>query len=140
MWRIEPETLLLLQDGKLRHHIVFTSLAFQHRHPQRVQMPPSGFQTAAVMAVVGELVGIGAATMAPCQSIGRAWLRSDVDAGFGRPSLVVTSCSRNALSHLVTPSMMRGSHLGLNGPENRSTLLSLCPRDAQRDDDSKQGV
>ena len=71
---IEPKTLILLQDGKLRHHIVFTSLAFQHRHPQRVQMPPSGFQTAAVMAVVGELVGIGAATMAPCQSIGRAWL------------------------------------------------------------------
>ena len=63
MGRIEPEALILLQDGKLRHHIVLTALAFQHGHPQRVQVAPSGFQTAAVMAVAGELVGIAAATV-----------------------------------------------------------------------------
>ena len=64
MGRIEPEALILLQDGKLYHHIVLTALTFQHGHPHRIQVPPSGFQTAAVMAVTGELIGIGAATMA----------------------------------------------------------------------------
>ena len=64
MGRIEPKTLILLQDGKLRHHIVFTALTFQHGHPQRIQVSPCGFQAAAVMAVARKLVGIGAATMA----------------------------------------------------------------------------
>ncbi len=63
LWRIQPETPILLQDGKLCHHIVLAALAFQHRHPHHVQVPPSGFQTAAIMAVAGELVGISAATV-----------------------------------------------------------------------------
>src|SRR6266699_1876697 len=65
MWRIEPEAPILLQVGKLRSHIVLTALTFQHGHPHRVQVSPSGFQTAKVSAVAGELVGIGAATVGP---------------------------------------------------------------------------
>jgi len=42
---------------------VLTALAFQHRHPYHIQVPPSGFQTADVLAVAGELIGIGAATV-----------------------------------------------------------------------------
>ncbi len=57
---IEPEALILLQDSKLRHHIVLTALAFQHGHAQHVHLPPSGFQTAPVMAIASELVSIAA--------------------------------------------------------------------------------
>src|SRR6266702_3048835 len=69
--RIEPVALILLQDGKLRHHVVLTALACQHRHPYHIQVPPSGFQTAAVMAVAGELIGIARAT------VGATFSRSD---------------------------------------------------------------
>jgi hypothetical protein len=46
----QPEALILVQDGKLCHQIMLTLLTFQHRHPHHVQVPPSSFHTAAIMA------------------------------------------------------------------------------------------
>jgi len=40
---------------------VLTALALHHRYAQFVQMPPARLQTAPVMAIAGELVGIAAA-------------------------------------------------------------------------------
>ncbi len=42
----------------MRDHIVLAALAFQHRHAQRAQVPPSRLQRALVMTIAGELVRI----------------------------------------------------------------------------------
>src|SRR5438132_8742997 len=125
MWRIEPETLILLQDGKLRHHIVLTALAFQHRHPQRIQVPPSSFQTATVMAITDELVGIGAATVGTLP-VDRTRLATHRTWTALRPSQLDRDfLLQKLLEHLGHPVDDDLLHLGFNGLENRSTLLSL---------------
>jgi hypothetical protein len=125
MGRIEPEALILLQDGKLCHHIVLTALTFQHGHPHHVQMPPSGFQTAAVMAVACELVGIGAATVG-APPVNRTSLATHLPwtslgwSEFGSDFLLQKLLEYSR--HPVDDDLL---HLGLNRLENRSTLLSL---------------
>jgi hypothetical protein len=125
MWCIEPETLILLQDGKLRHHIVLTALAFQHGHPQRIQVPPSRFQTATVMAVTDELVGIGAATVGTLP-VDRTRLTTDPTGTSLRASKLdrdfLLQKLLEYLGHPVDDNLLR---LGFNGPENLSTLLCL---------------
>jgi hypothetical protein len=125
MWRIEPETLILLQDGKLLYHIVLTSLAFKHGYPQRVQVPPSGFQTATVMAVAGELVSIGAATVGTLP-VNRTRLTTHPTWTAFRPSqLDGDFLLQKLLEYLGHPVDDDPLHLGFNGLENRSALLSL---------------
>src|SRR5258707_4708255 len=125
MGRIEPDALILLQDGNLRHHIVLTALAFQHRHPYHIQLPPSGFQTADVLAVAGELIGIGAATVSALP-VNRTSLATDPTGTADGPSKLGRDFLLQKLledqDHPVDDDLL---HLGLDGLENRSSLLSL---------------
>lgn len=125
MGRIEPETLILLQDSKLRHHIVLTALAFQHRHLQRVQVPPSRFQAAPVMAIAGELVGIAAPTggtlpvdqtRLATHRTGTALRASQLDGDFLLQKLL------EHLGHSFDDHLL---HLAFNGLQNGAALRCL---------------
>src|SRR5258706_9477465 len=125
MRRIEPETLILLQDSKLRHHIVLTALAFQHRHPQRIQVPPSRFQTPTVMAVTDELVGIGTATVGTLP-VDRTRLATHLTWTALRPSQLDRDfLLQKLLEYLGHPVDDHPLHLAFNGLQNRFPLLCL---------------
>ena len=125
MGRIEPEALILLQDGKVRHHVVFTALTFQHGHLHRVQVSPSGFQTAAVMAVAGELVGIGATTVRTLPVDQTRLTRDPPWTTLRASQLAGDFLLEKLLQHLGHPVDDDLLHLAFHGLENRSTFLSL---------------
>src|SRR5207302_515890 len=61
--QIEPEALIFLQDRKVADHIMATLLTFQHRHPQLLDAAPARLQTATIMPIPCEVLGILATTL-----------------------------------------------------------------------------
>ena len=61
--QIQPEALIFLQDREVADHIMATLLTFQQRHPQTLNAAPARLQTAPIMPIPRELLGISAATL-----------------------------------------------------------------------------
>ncbi len=123
--RIEPETLVLISDGELRHHIVLTPLAFHHGHTQAIQVPPARLQRAAILPIAGALVGILAPTVCTLL-INRPRLATD-------PTRTADGATKLGRDFLLQKRLQDEGHpvddalldLAFNGLENRFSLLCL---------------